>query len=254
MLILRATENLWERRAETEVARNNTLKQRSYYQCLLCSILKLHLGNKYCLYQRHTAGKSKPLATLIQWKELKSWVFYSFFLIFVCGGSAMIGQRILSSSWSLSSSLCPLVIRLLLSFFLLPACEMLSLAPGSGIDFLKYQFKRPWSCSETALHTKWRCLLLSSQSPVNVHITKPQHLIVSDWLSLLSLNSQAWVSQGTLLPFIPSRVVQARSKSRSIIGQEGTGLAHNWVCSQSEQRTSLPGDAALQRPKENVNT
>lgn len=46
----------------------------------------------------------------------------------------------------------------------------------------------------------------------------------------------------------------ARSKSRSIIGQEGTGLAHNWVCSQPEQRTSLPGDAALQRPKENVNT
>lgn len=46
----------------------------------------------------------------------------------------------------------------------------------------------------------------------------------------------------------------ARSKSRSIIGQEGTGLAHNWVCSPPEQRTSLPGDAALQRPKENVNT
>lgn len=116
---------------------------------------------------------------------------------------------LLPESVLLSLPSCDFVIHPLLSFFSLPVrCYLL---PLDLYRLPKIPVQTPLILlrdSETALHTKWRCLLLSSQSPVNVHITKPQHLIVSDWLSLLSLNSQAWVSQGTLLPFILYRVVQ----------------------------------------------
>ena len=88
---------------------------------------------------------------------------------------------------------------------------------------------------------KWTVFSALSSVPVNVHITT-QHLISGDWLYLFSLNSG--LSQPA--DFITLHSCEggpARSKSRSIIGQGGTGFASEQAGSPPEQRTSTLRDA-----------